>query len=268
MKRAVLILLVCFFSVAAVQAQPMLPVQPQPQEQASPPPVGKMYAVRASGSVPQKPYLDEKLKPIAKVLESLPFTSYEAISINDNVLPWGQETLFPINAVYALHATPLGQEEDGSIALRARVEMLRGESYINALDTVAQAVRNQALFFRGLPLGQDELVIVLLVGAPQEAGDDSSSQQEAEQEPESDEESQSEQERNDQEEQQEQEAEEENTAEQQEPEPLEPVEGETEKPEGIENLEALLDSLEDIDRREQVEERNRRDRIDFKGEWW
>lgn len=45
-------------------------------------------------------------------------------------------------------------------------------------------------------------------------------------------------------------------------------EGEGESPKGVENLDALLESLDDIDRREQVEELKRRDRIDFKGDWW
>ncbi len=262
------------------QGQPTLPVQSVPgtpsappvqgqiQSQAPPPPpVGRMYAMRASGAIPEKPYLDEKLKAVAPALKSLPFTSYESVSINDQVLPWGQETLFPINAVYALRVTPMSLEADGTITLRARVEMLQGETYVNALNTAAHAVQNQALLFRGMPLGQGELLIVLLVSMPPEEQKEGTASEESPPQSEGEGESTSEGESNEAKEG-EQEPQKADTAEQQDTQPLEPEEGEQEKPEGVENLEALLESLDDIDRQEQVEERNRRDRIDFKGDWW
>ncbi len=244
------------------------PVSPQVQAP-PPPPVGKIYAIRASGAVPLKLNLDEKLKPVAAALETLPFTTYESISINENPLPWGQETLFPINALYAMHVTALAPEADGAIALRTRVEMLQGETYVNAIKADAHAVQNQALLFRGLPLGNDELVIVLLVGMPQDgqnqgdSAEDDPSSSEGEQKSED----QSEQNTDDRKEGEE-EMQEGEHAEAQQADVSEPDEGEPKQPEGVENLEALLESLDDTDRREQVEERNRRDRIDFKGDWW
>ena len=199
-------LLVCLAACALV-ALPLYAQMPPPgaalPDQAPPqPPVGRMYAMRASGAVPQQAHLDDALKPVAPMLKSLPFTSYEKVSIEDNVLPWGQETLFPINALYAMHVTPLAQEEDGAIALRSRVEMLQGEDYVNALDTVAHAVQNQALLFRGMPLGRDELVIVLLISLPSEQGEQGEASKEdmpepGEQEQESDAQQEEEQDRQD-----------------------------------------------------------------------
>lgn len=248
------------------QGQTAMPVPPQGQAPA--PPVGAMYAMRASGAVPQKLDLDEKLKPVASALKSLPFTSYEAISVNDQVLPWGQETLFPVNALYAMHVTPLTMEANGAISLRARVEMLQGETFINALKAEARAFQNQALLFRGMPLGRDELVIVLLVGVPPENQNQNGSSEEEQSETEGEqEEKKSESESNDTKEDINESQEGETTQEQQPP-PSESAEGEQEEPEGVENLDALLESLDDIDREEQVKERNQRGRIDFKGDWW
>lgn len=268
----------CLLALSA-WPQPMLPVAP-PQGQAAapqaqtppPPPLGKVYAMRASGAVPQSPYMDEKLKDIAPVLEPLPFTSYEAISVVENALPWGRETLFPVNAVYAMHVTAQPQEPDGAIPLRARVEMLQGENYVNALDTTAKAAQNQALLFRGMPLSQGELVIVLLIALPRNEDSKSDSSQENQQQSEGEGENQEQQnpdaDSGNEGEQNRQEA---SGAEQEQQETqsgTEEGEGEGEKPEGVQNLDALLESLDDIDRREQVEERNKRDRIDFKGDWW
>lgn len=248
------------------QAQPMLPQTAQAQAQPKPP-IGQMYAIHASGAVPQNVHIDDKLKSIAPMLNDLPYTSYEAIAVNDHELPWGVETLFPISAVHAFHVTALSQNQEGAIALRARVEMLQGEDYINALDTQAVAARNQALLFRGIPLGHDELVIVLLVGMPPEPGEDGSPNQEGESEPEGENQDSAKADSGDNTEG-EGEQEPEDAAESQESQTDETVEGEGEPPKGVENLDALLESLDDIDRREQVEELKQRDRIDFKGDWW
>ncbi len=252
-----------------LQAPQGVPVPKAPDQAPPPPPLGRMYAMRASGAVPLKLNLDEKLKPVAAALETLPFTTYESISINENPLPWSQETLFPINALYAMHVTALAPEADGAIALRTRVEMLQGETFVNAIKADAHAVPNQALLFRGMPLGEDELVLVLLVSTPSnqqnEGGpsEEDSSPSEGEQA-----EGETAQPEPDSQEEKNTETQEGENADAQQPEASEQDEGETEAPEGVQNLEALLESLDDIDRREQVEERNRRDRIDFKGDWW
>lgn len=281
MKHLLTLTAAVFLAAMSAWAQPLLPTVP-PQNQAPPQaqaipqvqappkaPLGKMYAMRASGAVPQSPSMDEKLKPIAPVLESLPFTSYETISVVDHELPWGQETLFPVNAMYAMHVTARQQESDGAIPLRARVEMLQGEDYVNALDTTAKAAQNQALLFRGMPLGQDELVIVLIIAMPQDEQGQGNTSQEDQSKPESEGENQEQQksETGNQDEG-EQESQEANAAKQEQQKSQESNEGENEQPEGVKNLDALLQSLDDIDKREQKEERNRRDRIDFKGDWW
>ncbi len=273
MKNGNLILLLaaCFAAIAAISvAQPLLPQQaPAPAAQSAPPsPIARMYAIHAQGAIPEQPHMDDALKAVAPMLKSLPFTTYRALSVVEKETPWGEEVLLPINAVYSMHVTAASSNEEGAIDVRARVEMLQGADYVNALDTHAQAAPNKALLFRGMPLGQGELVIALMMGTPQENGQSGDSSQDAENEQTEEQENKPEQ--NDEEEQ---ETEGESAAPQEKDmKPLEPEteegEMEGESPEGVETLEALLESLEETDRREQIEERNRRDRIDFKGEWW
>lgn len=251
-----------------------MPPGMMPQQQEMPTPLGRLFAVHASGGVPQKLKIDKKLKALKPLFSALPYTSYEALAIHDRELPWGEETLFPVNALYAMKVTPLGPTEDNAIALQARVELLQNGEYVNALDTLAEAHMNQALLFRGLPLGGDELLLVLVVTMP---SDDQQDQQQKEEDQEDPSEQEEEQDQNqDQEDASEQEGEEEEDAEpmpqEGEEDGLDPSEQdavEEEAPEeSNENLEALLQSLEETDKREQVEERNKRSSVDIKGNWW
>ncbi len=258
---------------ASAMAQPMLPApsaaQTAPDAQAMPSaPVARMYAVHARGAIPEEIDIDNQLQPIAPLLRELPFTSFKSIAVHDKEMPWGTETLFPINAVYSMFTTPLSLNEEGMISLQAHIEMLQADgSFVKALDTVAAAAQNEALMFRGMPLGADELVVVLLVALPSEESCDSDSSNDEDAEQSETDEAQPEP--GDQDESQQNEDEEDETdAAREEDTELEDDQDEEGETEGVENIDALLQSLEDIDRREQREERNQRDRIDFKGDWW
>ncbi|HPX86873.1 MAG TPA: hypothetical protein PKZ59_09330, partial [Candidatus Hydrogenedentes bacterium] len=149
---------------APVNAVPSPGMMVQPQ---TPPVVsGRLYAVHASGGIPQKLKIDKRLKSLKPLFSSLPFTSYEAVAVHDKELPWGEETLFPVNAVYTLKVMPLSMSQEGAVGLQARVEMLQDGTYVNALNTLAEAHMNQALLFRGLPAGADELLLVFIVTMP------------------------------------------------------------------------------------------------------
>lgn len=259
-----------FCAFATAQAPMPLPAPSvQTDTSAMPPaPQARMYAVYAHGAVPEQPHTDDKLKPIAALLKRLPFTSFEEISILDKEMPWGETTAFPINALYSMDVTPKGLSEEGVIELHAKIDMLQDNgAYKAALETDGAAAPQQALIFRGMPLQNGELVVVLLVGMPQDENqqgnpqeDDTEQQEQQEQEQE-----QQQQQQEQQEPQEEGESDSDETPESAEADAAQ-EEGET--PEGLDNLDALLESLEDVDRREQVEERNRRNRIDFKGDWW
>ena len=239
---------------------------PQGMPDLPPNPIARMYAIYGHGAVPEQPYMDETLKPIVSALSELPFTSYEAVSILDGEVPWGEETRYTVNAKYNVNVVPLGQDEEGAIQLNVRIEMLQEDgTYVDALNAQALAAQNGALLFRGMPLNRGELVVVLLVGMPP---DPNQKNQDTEEQQEQSEGEQEQQEQEEQQQEQEQEKKEEGeSSEEQEMNPAEETTGEGEQ-ENHENLEALLESLEDTDKQEQKEERNQRDRIDFKGDWW
>ena len=252
---------------------------PQGTQSPPPTPIARMYAIYGYGAVPEQPYMDKNLEPVAEALANLPFTSYEAVTITEEEVPWQKETPMAVNAKYTVNVTPAGQNEEGAIELLVRIEMLQEDgAYIDALKAQALAAQNGALRFRGMPLNSGELIVLLLVGMPPDPNEegDKSQDQENQNEEEQQEQEQQEQEQQEQEQQKDSETEGENegeeegeSSEEQEMNQQEESSAEGEgEPENIENLEALLESLEDTDKQEQKEERNQRSRIDFKGDWW
>lgn len=258
------LLTILLISSSAAPGQMALPAptaqMPQTAQAPPPAPIAHMYAIYAHGAVPEQPYVDKNLKPVAEALKKLPFTAYEAISILDQEAPWGKETKLAVNAKYMVNVTPTSQDEEGTIGLQVRIEMLQGNGeYVNALDTHASAAERKALLFRGMPINNGELVVVLFLVIPSDDNEDGDNSEDQDQDQE---------EQEDQEEKQDSEEEKENDDSESQQEEQAEKEGEEEEPDGLENLDALLESLEDTDKREQAEERNQRNRIDFKGEWW
>ncbi len=250
----------------AAAAQPLMPAPPA---EAPPAPIARMYALYAHGAVPEQPHIDEEAKSLAPVLKKLPFTSYEAISILEQEVPWAEPTLFPINALYAMQVTPYPSEEDGFVQIHARVEMLQDDGqYVNALDTRAYAADREALLFRGMPLHRGELVIVLIVAMPSDNGQDGAPQEDDSEQPEDEQEQEQEQSEEPEDSDDDDSASEEERDDTADTREEEASETEEEPADDLESLEALLESLEDIDRQEQKEELKQRDRIDFKGDWW
>lgn len=258
--------IVALMTSLSIAAQPPVPSQPPDAQDAPPTPVARMYAVHARGAVPERLDIADELRPIAPLLRELPYTSFRPIAIHEKEMPWGEPTLFPINAVYSMRVTPMSIDEEGIIHLQAYIEMLQTDgTFLRALDTAASAAQNRALLYRGMPLGADELLVALLVSLPSDGSGDDDMEQDADPEPAETDDAEPEPPGDPDDESMEEgdaEAALEDEAH------LDELDEDDELPEGRESLEALLQSLEDVDRREQIEERNRRNRIDFKGDWW
>lgn len=262
MMRITIIALAWIGLALASPAQMGMPALPDAD--APPAPIAQMYALYAHGAVPEKPHMDDRAKPIASLLEDLPFTSYELVALEERELPWGEETLFPISALYSMYISALPSDEEGLMEVLARVEMLQDNGdYARALDTRALAAARQALLFRGMPLHRGELVIVLLLAMPgDDNGDGTPDEDDSDQPEETPEQDEDEDPDADQQDTAAQEQDTDDTDE------TDRTDVDETMPEDIESLEALLESLEDIDRQEQREELRRRDRIDIKGDWW
>jgi len=307
----------CLIAAAAL-AQPAVtlpepPPAPAAAPQAEEPLNVSLFAIKASAEGRDKPSIPEELKPIAKALAKLtPNDTFEIISVETRPGPFGQEVQLPINGLYTGHVT-LNETRQASsgegevVDFNARIEMLRGSDFINALSTRGEAVFNQALIFRGLELGQDELVVVIQVAPPDsdqsnqgESGDESSEEeQEQEDQKEKDPNQQDDAKPQDlknepQEPQDPQDPEEKNEdpsegelppelkpEDEGEQEPQDPdgeseeqqsaadkQEGEAEEPKDMQTLEAMLENLEELDRNEQRNAHYRRTQVKVRGDWW
>ena len=77
----------------------MPPMMGQPQGMEMPPPKLEYLAVYASNN--ETPDFDAKITKYKNVLKKLPFNSFDFIIENQIETPFGEETPFPINGVYA-----------------------------------------------------------------------------------------------------------------------------------------------------------------------
>ncbi|MBI1319625.1 MAG: hypothetical protein GC168_11860 [Candidatus Hydrogenedens sp.] len=312
----------CLIAAAAL-AQPAvtLPNQPavtlpnQPGGAMQPVPESEplnvtLFAIKASSEGRTEPSIPEELKPIAKALKKLaPADTFEIISQETKPSPFGQETQLPINGLFSgfvkLNETRPSSSGEGEVVdFNARIEMLRGSDFINALSTRGEAAYNQALIFRGMPLGTDELVVVLQVTQPDsdssnqgQSGDEDSESQEDQQSPQQQEqagEQDQQEEQQDQQPQQQDEMNQEGEGEQPPDLKNQQQEGEREgeqpqdnqdseasqqsatdeqqeqmeEPKDMQTLEAMLENLEEQDRAEQKNAHYRRTQVKVRGDWW
>jgi len=246
----------------------------------------KMYAMLGQKKAGTAGTLDEELKPLEDVLKKLPYTDYQKIAVEERETPDGVETQFPINPVYTLNVQPSGKDEQGAAKLDIHVDLMQDGKLVKALTAQATAKPGDALLLRGMPLPPGDLVIVFQrdagnQGSQGQQGDQNQDQkdqqqqqnqkqneqskdQDKQQDQKKDEEKKKDQEKKDEEKKEAQQAE------QQEAKPDQKDEDKKDEAEKKDkgNLDAILQSLENTDRKEQEELRNKRDRIDFKGDWW
>ena len=240
--------------------------------------------------------LDEAMKPIEGALKGLPYTDYEKITVDARETPEGVDTQFPINPIYTLVVRPNGKDAQGAAKLDIHVDLLQDGKLIKALTAQAAAKPGDALLLRGMPLPPGELVIVLQRDAgDQKSQSEQSNQEQQNQDQQNQQQQQSDQDKDSKKDDSEKKLDQSKKDEKKEDEKKDKKEGKDEKKEDkdqdkkdqaqeqpssedakkeaaekkdTKNLESLLQSLEDVDRKEQAEVRNKRDRIDFKGDWW
>jgi len=238
--------------ILAGVAQPWAPSSPALPE--TPSPVFRIIAVEASNDGHEESSVDDEAAGLRDLLKDLPFDTFRVVTKNEQAAPLGIDTVIPISAEYRFHVVPSAYRPDsGEVELSARVEMLENQRAVNALAADGVAVPGKALVFRGFPLKGREMAVIMTLIPPekdqgQSPGEDENQVSQAQPPPKLSEKSAAEQEE---------------TGERQ--------RSDTERngqAQGLENVEALLQSLEEIDRREQQEVRKRRNRAEVRKEWW
>ena len=145
--------------------------------------------------------MDEELKPLKEMLETLaPNDSFELIADPKQRVPTGQEVRFTVNGIYTayvkLNGTRQAPEGGQLYDIEVRVEMLEGNSYVNALRARGEAAPNEALALRGMDLDIGELIVLVIVspdGQDQNQGGQGDEQSQAENQEEQEEKSPEEQ---------------------------------------------------------------------------
>jgi len=239
-----------------------------------PPEQVRMVAVEGLDTGAPSLTVANNLRGLRSLLQRLGPDTFTEVAQREAEAAYGVETILPINSRYRLAVRPVQPTEAGGVRFTARVEQ-RGESgTLNAITTEGEAVHGQALVFRGLdgPNG-GELVLIMSFIRP-ENDEQSQSESSESEESDGDDEPESDASTPEEDEGESPDPEEPETPEDEEEEPsdadeLEPLDGDDEQePREFDNLEAILESLEEMDNREQAEMRNRRTGVPIRGDWW
>jgi hypothetical protein len=285
------------FLVALSLAQPMAPGGPMDQ----PPVIAEATAVRATYEEGASLTFDDELSGLKPVFEDMEdYNTFTLEGQDSTELAQETEVSLRLNTLYKLYITqlqmamPPSQGAPARVVFDARVGLRQGGQEVNALSGRGEAPVGQTVIFQDLPMGKDKLIVLVRFRQDQEGdSSDQSQQQQQQQQQQNEDESDSQQNQEqqqqqsgqqDQESDQEEEQEEQDQQQQQQsgdqgedqqdqqPQPTQPEsDGENAKdPQHGEatNIEALLESLEEVDRREQELEQQSRLPSRIKGEWW
>jgi hypothetical protein len=224
----------------------------------------------------------DSLAPFKALLKKLPYRRYRLLAVQEMTAPAGRETTLPLAGGYSLHLQPEAQRETGETALTARLTRKENGSETDILTGEGLAAPDEPLVLHGMPLGREQLAVLLMLTREEDSGTSSREEEaqdgDSEEKEEEDNESDSEEEEENQENrpeagETEEEQEDGQKAEGGEPETEHiPENGapqlEPEPEKDMEHIEALLESLEEMDKREQQQQKQQHERVQIESDWW
>ncbi len=144
------------FAVSLLAADEKVPAQPASVT---------MVAVQATREGRAQKSFGPGLESVQRALAGLDFDTFARVQSAEIPSPYGEEQTIHINAKYTLHITPVSQQDDGRVRLRARITAVSrdGSQTVNALDTTLQIKPGMQLNLGGLRLESGELILVISV---------------------------------------------------------------------------------------------------------
>lgn len=105
------------------------------------------------------------LETVQRALTGLDFNTFTRVQSAEVPSAYGKEQAIIINQKYTLYITPVSQQDDGRVRLRARITAVTkdGKQTVNALETTLQIKPGTYLNLGGLRLDAGELILVLSV---------------------------------------------------------------------------------------------------------
>lgn len=246
-----MILHVVAWVMMAGLAQPWAPSMTPPPDA---PPVFRIVAIQALDAGSADASIEESAAEVWKQFQNVPFDTFRVLVTDEEAAPLGIDTVFPISTEYRFHVTPSAYRPDsGEVEVSARIEMTKDQRIVNALVADGVAVPGKALVFRGFSLNGREMAVIMTLVPPdkeQSPSPGENKNQKSQEQPQP-------------------KPSEEPAAEQKESGEDQPSDAEdNEQTHDLEHAEALLKSLEEVDRREQMEVRKKRNRVEVRKEWW
>jgi hypothetical protein len=266
-----LLLLLCV--LPAAMAQPFLPPQAAPGYDLSDKDKDtvRVVAIQASRQDAAQAGTDDTLKSFEKIFRGMPeFNTFRLVSDASTQITRGEEGAIPIDARYAMHVVTGVGSDPQKRNLAARITL---DGTVDALRAQGVTEPGKIIVFRGMEHAPGELVVLLQIvpeqqdSQPSSGGDDQNQEQQQDQQ-------EQQGDKGKQDEQQEQKDKMQGRQEQEQQIAKAAEKDEEEKgaapPKQEEaNIEALLQSLDEVDRREQQNMLNANKRFPkIHGDWW
>ncbi len=195
---------------------------------------------------------------ISFIVKNLGIKDYDVIYNDKKTLTMDNpvELYFPVKEGLDFYVLPQKIESSEVFTLNTRVQIAEGDNKIDAIKAIAKARMNEPLVYKGIQTNGDSYIIVLTISSE---GDN---QQQGGQQDNKDE-----QDKKDEQQQKDNEQDKQNLEEQKQ-QPEQKKDGEEKKEGENQQTKIILESLDEMDQKEQKEMLNDRERITLPDKWW
>lgn len=132
-----------------------------------------LWAMEANKEGRKAPHFDTGLEAVQDAVKTLEFDTYLRLKTDDHTFEENKEYRTPINDQYSLSASAPVAQKDGRYRMKIKITMTSTQApkkEIEALDTELLLQPGKKVLVRGLKLGEDkEMVVVLALTIPKPA---------------------------------------------------------------------------------------------------
>lgn len=114
-------------------------------------------------------YLDPSLAPVRSLLEQVPGNHFKEIGFHEIKVAYGQEGSLDLGeGGYTFWFGPSKFTEAGEVVFECHIDLKDGDKTVEALRVNGKLARGKGTAFRGLPLSEGEMMVVMSIAREEE----------------------------------------------------------------------------------------------------
>ena len=109
-------------------------------------------------------YVAPSLAPLQHLLDQAPGNHFTEIGFHEIEVPYGQEGSVDLGGGgYTLWFGPTEYTEEGEVVFECHIDLKNGDKMVEALRVHGKVARGKGTAFRGLPLSEGEMMVVMSI---------------------------------------------------------------------------------------------------------